>query len=182
MPTALQNSKLTKRFQLLDLNGDGYIAEDDYTQMITRLLESTGQHRGAELGRAIEERLLHWWWRLREAMDVDGDGRVSFEEYIHAVDSAVLQQDEAFRKHGRPAMEALAAAADRDGDGYLTVGEYVGLLTAWRVPSAEAEWVFHALDADGDGQLSREEFHRAAEEFFTGDNASAVSNEFWGAL
>jgi hypothetical protein len=61
-----------------------------------------------------------WWRELQAALDVDGDGRVSKEEYASAVPSLA-----------GPALirvaEVLFSVTDADGDGSIDADEYRAL-------------------------------------------------------
>jgi Ca2+-binding EF-hand superfamily protein len=46
----------------------------------------------------------------------------------------------------------------------------------------DCEHAFAALDLDGDGVLSREELLRAARDYYTSDDPSAIGNLLFGRL
>lgn len=68
-------------------------------------------------------------------MDLDGDGRLSFEE---------------FEAHHRALVDRAFAAVDADKDGFLSPGEIGG--------DGDHLGAIAAFDRDADGRLSRQEF------------------------
>ena len=124
-----------------------------------------------ELDEAAEARVYRafdgWWEQLRAAMDADGDGKVSREEFTAAT-LAGLDRDGAYLEQGLlPALRAVFVAADTDGSGFLEFDEYRAVFGGPRVHPAELSHGFRQLDADGDGRITVEEFLRGFTEFFT---------------
>jgi Ca2+-binding EF-hand superfamily protein len=74
------------------------------------------------------------------------------------------------------------AIADSDRDARLTRSEFVALMSGFGVREAESVRAFDAMDSDGDGLVTSQEFEQATEEFFTSDDPSSVGNALWGAM
>ncbi|WP_435972079.1 oxygenase MpaB family protein [Streptomyces sp. Qhu_M48] len=104
--------------QVLDQTGDGHLDWPDLAaiarEISTRLdLDEPEETR-------LYDAFAAWWRELQAALDTDGDGRVSVEEYAAAVPSLA-----------GPALirvaEVLFDATDRDGDGAIDADEYRAL-------------------------------------------------------
>lgn len=101
--------------EVLDQTGDGYLDWPDLAAMARELATRL------DLGEPEETRLYDafaaWWRELQAALDTDGDGRVSADEYGAAVPSLA-----------GPALirvaEVLFDATDRDGNGTIDADEY----------------------------------------------------------
>lgn len=100
---------------MLDQTGDGHLTWPDLAAMARELSTRL------DLDEAEETRLYDafaaWWRELQTALDTDGDGRVSAEEYAAAVPSLA-----------GPALirvaEVLFDATDKDGNGTIDADEY----------------------------------------------------------
>ncbi len=116
---------------VLDQTGDGYLDWPDLAAMARELSSRL------DLDEPEETRLYHayaeWWRELQAALDTDGDGRVSREEYAAAVPSLA-----------GPALirvaEALFDATDANGDQFIDADEYRALFrTGFRRTVAGAD-------------------------------------------
>ncbi|MFI1708626.1 oxygenase MpaB family protein [Streptomyces griseoruber] len=104
--------------EVLDQTGDGYLDWPDLAAMARELSTRL------DLDAPEETRLYHahadWWRELQQALDTDGDGRVSAHEYASAVPSLA-----------GPALirvaEVLFDVADTDGDQRIDADEYRAL-------------------------------------------------------
>ncbi|MGW2377077.1 oxygenase MpaB family protein [Kitasatospora sp. NPDC001683] len=151
--------------EVLDQTGDGFITVHDLRAMAHNVCWQLELDEDAEarLYRAFDG----WWEQLRAAMDANGDGKVSREEFTAAT-LAGLDQDEAYLEQGLlPALRAVFVAADTDGSGVLEFDEYRAVFGGPRVHPAELSHGFRQLDTDGDGRITLEEFLRGFTEFFT---------------
>ncbi|MFD8206773.1 EF-hand domain-containing protein [Streptomyces sp. NPDC059695] len=103
--------------------------------------------------------------RAWAAMDANGDGVMTYEEYIAWVDA------EKFDTVCQYALGALFDLADADQDGALDRAEFTSLREALgnRVDNAGA--AFDALDGDGDGRVGRAEYLASIRAYVTGDDS-----------
>ena len=76
--------------------------------------------------------------------------------------------------------DAMFGAVDENRDDYISSEEYRTMITAWLGHDGVTD--FAALDFDGDGRLSREEFAQLWLEFWAGDNAEAAGTYVFGPV
>ncbi|GAA3033100.1 Ca2+-binding EF-hand superfamily protein [Streptomyces olivoverticillatus] len=135
-------------FAMLDADGDGVISTEEYAARAERVARATGRSMDDPLVVAARASGQQAW----AAMDADGDGGVTFEEY------AAWAGAEAFDTVCRPVLGALFDLADTDEDGALNLPEFTTLRTALGNPVGNIESAFAALDTDGDGRISRDDY------------------------
>ncbi|MDH3424099.1 MAG: EF-hand domain-containing protein, partial [Gemmatimonadota bacterium] len=82
MLTDLQTKKLTRYFQIYDIDDDGQIDEADFERIVenVRTLHGAAESSSAyDLLRAAYSTL---WNGLRSSADADGDGGVDLDEWL----------------------------------------------------------------------------------------------------
>ncbi|MFH8371175.1 oxygenase MpaB family protein [Streptomyces sp. NPDC018031] len=104
--------------QVLDQTGDGHLDWPDLAAMARELATRLDLDEPEET--RLYEAFAAWWRELQAALDTDGDGRVSADEYAAAVPSLA-----------GPALirvaEVLFDATDKDGSGTIDADEYRAL-------------------------------------------------------
>ncbi|MGR4880454.1 EF-hand domain-containing protein [Streptomyces sp. LARHCF249] len=180
MAADLLRRKYEHRFDLFDTDQDGYITEKDFTRLSDRLIEELREPAASPKSRALADSKAHYWRSLTQLVPADGQGRIMRDAFVTALaDSPDPQRISAMV---RPSIEADLALADRDGDGVVDIDEFTALLAAIGVPAAEAKDVFRALDRNGDGRLTLDEWLEAAIEFFTSTDPAAPGNRILGRV
>ncbi|MEU3520505.1 oxygenase MpaB family protein [Streptomyces sp. NPDC006654] len=104
--------------QVLDQTGDGHLDWPDLAAMARELATRLDLDEPEET--RLYDAFAAWWRELQAALDTDGDGRVSADEYAAAVPSLA-----------GPALirvaEVLFDAADKDGSGTINADEHRAL-------------------------------------------------------
>ncbi|MDK1476861.1 oxygenase MpaB family protein [Streptomyces sp. 549] len=125
--------------KVLDQTGDGYLDWPDLAAMARELSTRLDLDEPEET--RLYDAFAAWWRELQAALDTDGDGRVSADEYAAAVPSLA-----------GPALirvaEVLFDATDKDGSGAIDADEYRALFRT----------AFHRDLADTAGAYGRSAF------------------------
>ncbi|GGQ38971.1 hypothetical protein GCM10010266_72750 [Streptomyces griseomycini] len=104
--------------QVLDQTGDGHLDWPDLAAMARELATRLDLDEPEET--RLYDAFAAWWRELQAALDTDGDGRVSADEYAAAVPSLA-----------GPALirvaEVLFDATDKDGSGTINADEHRAL-------------------------------------------------------
>jgi len=135
--TAKDVQALRAAFMKMDADNSGFLTR---TEMVNALRELGVHDKDPDVFR-----------RMVEAMDVDGDNRISWEEFLHASLEAQMV------KHQQQIWEAFCAI-DKDGSGSITVDELRVVLKD--EPTEVIERYIAEYDIDGDKTISYEEFLR----------------------
>jgi len=105
--------------------------------------------------------------KIAEFLDLDGDKRISYEEFVHSMAVQAIRDMDSDKDGHLSAAEAKQSAApentsipaldfhaiDLNGDGKISLDELKQALGA----NADVEAIFRRLDIDGDGFLSEAE-------------------------
>lgn len=154
-------SELRSTFAQFDVDGNGYIDPDE-------LQEKLAQLSGLDIG---EEEVA----QLIKEVDVDGDGRVNYEEFVDLIltindESSIIDINaEAKRKRVKKEkvmqhhtkMLQLFKEWDSDGNGLIDpdeLREKLGEMTGTKISPEEADVIIKGVDKNGDGMIDYEEF------------------------
>ncbi|MBZ4321411.1 EF-hand domain-containing protein [Streptomyces huiliensis] len=167
----IQQSNADQVFSTLDTTRDGVIGKDDFQRLAQRVCAMLPNVDAAQ-AEEIDTSVAAWWNYFREAADSDGDGKVTRQEFLAAVESGVERGQEYIDRFERVAR-AMIAAADTDGDGLLDSEEIQRLGEAWEIQETHHVETFRRVDSNGDGRISVDEAVQAAcDIFLTQDRTS----------
>lgn len=174
---ALLDQKYEKLFSLLDTNGDGVIAENDFELMAGRVLTATDEER-TEKGEKYADEMRNYWQALRDTADADGDGQISKDEFHQAL----RQVSNTFDTLVGPLYQAGFHLADRDDDGLVGREDFVTVLAAIGVRAPEAGASFDRL-TEQSGPLTKNQLMTAATQYYCNeDPTDTASHLLFGAL
>ncbi|GAA3649581.1 calcium binding protein CalD [Nonomuraea antimicrobica] len=181
MATDLQVLKIDRSFDHIDVDGNGVITRDDLQGLGARLLVGFGASPAGAQGRRVADSFDDLWETLAAAVDLDRDGSITPDEYRTSVIASFIDGDR-FEPVFRPAIEAVLALADTDGDGLIQPQELQLVHEAFGRSGQDTEHAFAALDHDADGALNRDELLYAVRDYYTSADPGAVGNLFFGRL
>lgn len=148
-------------YAMLDTDADGTASKQDYFIRIERARQVTGRSLDDPLVLAAQAAGELAW----SAMDADGDGVMTYEQYAAWVDA------DKFDNVCRPALAALFDLADADRDGALHRSEFTALRQALGNRAESADTAFDALDADRDGLITRDDYLASIRAYVTGEDS-----------
>ncbi|CAE7584115.1 CPK2 [Symbiodinium sp. CCMP2592] len=133
-----EQKELREIFMRLDTNGDGYLSLEEIRHGLQQQMEIS------DLEQVLQE------------VDSNGDGRIEYTEFLAAAMDQRLQRNET-------SCWRAFKTFDKDGDGKITYAELQQVLEddelLTEVPDCEdARFYFDKMDANGDGEVSFEEF------------------------
>lgn len=175
-----RDDRLRKSFGFFDADGSGHVDYDDTIAMAARITSAFDLRPDSAKGRALTNGFEVFWNALLNGLDLDGDRRISPEEYRTGMVSAFGGAEGDFERGLRPVVVAIIDAADTDDSGVLERAEFQRLQQAIGNPQAHAAEAFTKLDRDGSGTLSRDELVEAARDFHTGTDPDAAGNWLFG--
>jgi Ca2+-binding EF-hand superfamily protein len=180
--TALRDRKYGQWFRGADVDGDGFITQHDVRNMSERYISARETTPDAETVRRLIEGMDQFWSNVIAPMDRDGDGKVDVREMTEGFKSA-LNDRASYPQQIAPVTNCFFDLVDLNGDGKIDQAEFQQMFSSVAaVPGEDCAAVFAALDLDGSGGLSRDEFHQALEEFFYGNDPDAPANHIFGKV
>ncbi|GAX86032.1 hypothetical protein CEUSTIGMA_g13447.t1 [Chlamydomonas eustigma] len=136
--------EMHEAFNLIDLDGDGFLSAEE--------LEESLRVKGVKLTRVQIDEMI-------KAADVDGDGRLSFIEYMalmKGLDPLLYAHAEITDKE----IALIFQEFDLNGDGKITTVELGHAMKSLGKPlnAEEVHELMGAADKDGDGHIDVDEF------------------------
>lgn len=173
--------RLAAIFKMYDLDGDGQLGREDLIAYASRVAEQLTDAADTTRRAALYDAYSELWTQLAAVSDTDRGGRISEQEFIAATARGAFDADAHFRDSTLRALDALADALDKDGDGTIDPSEYERIFSAAGLDRGSSGLDFAAVDADGDGRITRAELRAAAIHLYpladaswlTGDQAPA---------
>ncbi|WP_026212542.1 EF-hand domain-containing protein [Longispora albida] len=180
--TTLQDLKYGQWFRGADVDGDGFITQDDVRMMSERYIAARGTAPGSSTARQLTDGMDGFWANVIAPMDQDGDGKVDVREMTEGF-RRVLTDRAMYPEQIAPVTNCFFDLVDLNGDGTISMAEFQQMFDSVAgVSSEDCAAVFTALDHDGSGALSRAEFHQAVTEFFYGNDPDAPANHLFGKV
>lgn len=181
MLSELQTRKLTRLFDLYDLDNDGILSHADYIQAAANLARMRGHAEGTAEYKALQDAFMAVWMRLKRGADADHDQKVSLREFLVRYD-VMLRQPEVVESIIILLAQLFAQIADADGNGRVEQDEFVAAMAAYDVAVEEAEKAFTYLDRTGDNTITWDELLMNVREFLCGNDEKAPGNWLFGKI
>jgi Ca2+-binding EF-hand superfamily protein len=107
--------------------------------------------------RDLQAAYRKYWQELARFADADDDGAVSLEEFLAAIDRAMLAEPDFVEDNMLVVTRALFEAMDADGDGAVSLDEYTAMFRAIDLDDDLAKAGFEILDSNDDESISKDE-------------------------
>lgn len=180
--TTLQDRKYAQWFRGADVDGDGFITQQDVRMMSERYIAARNTPPDSSTARRLTEGMDEFWTNVIAPMDRDGDGQVDVREMIEGF-RRVLTDRALYPQQIEPVTNCFFDLVDLDSDGKIDQAEFHLMFdSVAAVPGEDCAAVFTALDQNGSGGLDRAEFHDAVAEFFYGNDPDAPANHLFGKV
>lgn len=168
MDSAEYERKIAHRFAALDQDGNGYVDRADFNAAAARLLTEFGTTARCDKGQALYTGAEAFWQGMAGIADVDGDQRVTREEFVGGAVKRLRDSPERFAEIARPFLRAAIAVADSENNGGRAA--VASVERALRVLGAGAEIAgiaAQSLDTDRDGLIAESDVVAALAVYFT---------------
>ncbi len=97
MLSDLQEKKLTRYFQVYDIDDDGQIAASDFERVIENVRILRGASENSPAGNGLRSAFMSFWAALSDSADSDRDGGIDLDEWL-AYWQVALAEPAGFRR------------------------------------------------------------------------------------
>lgn len=183
MRTEFQTLKLTYIFNLLDFDNNGYIEYRDFAIIAENLCVVRGEELDTDESKLVLDQCSNLWKGLESYIDINNDGRCTLSEWLAFVDEKLINSDPATRDIFLTSVVGrVFDLYDTDKDEGISLAEYLDIFLSFELKSSLVGKSFVALDANGDGEISKNELVKAVTEFLTGNETELVGNWIFGDI
>lgn len=182
MLSDFQRAKLERRFELLDMDGDGYITADDYDEAAANVCRAFDYEHDSPQYEKVHVIYLRLWVALSRGVDEPETGRISREQFVGSCARLLVEDEGGFDRFVSPIALAIYDVIDAGRSGAVDVEQVATWFNAYGVCADDAERAFRAVDRNGDGRLNAQDVQKAIREFYTGDDPQAAGNLIFGPL
>ncbi|XP_037819641.1 calexcitin-1 [Lucilia sericata] len=161
-----------------DVNQSGEIDIKDFELAIERVCTLRGWAKDTPKNKQTHAVMLEIWEGLRSKADKDNDGQVSVEEWCNMWD-AYAKDPSTVMDWQNKYMNFMFDLEDASTDGSIDVSEFALVCSSYGLEKKECEEAFAKM-AQGNEEVTREQFAALWEEYFSSEDPSAPGNYIFG--
>jgi Ca2+-binding EF-hand superfamily protein len=180
MLTEFKKKKLTRVFQLLDVDRNGVIERADYDLAVNNLAAATGVKRDTPEYKKIHAGYMALWEQAKQSTGVTGE-QIRLEQWL-AAREALLQDREQFEALMHSTLDAFFQMLDTDRDDVISYPEFTLFYKTYNMDLAEAPEVFQRLDLNRDGKCTRSELRVLVEQFYHSEDPADPGTWLYGKI
>lgn len=181
MLTEIQEKKLTHYFNVLDFDSNKLIEKDDFTSIGENLCILWGFKPGSDRYNEYITKCENLWVSFREFINQEIEESASLQEWLEFADKGIVNgSDELYEKHVNQFVKDIFDVFDANGDGFISLDEYIDLFMAYRIEIRYSAKSFTKIDLNKDDLISREELLSAVREFYRSNDKDAPGNWLFG--
>lgn len=182
MLTDLQTRKITRAFQLADMDHDGALEKSDYEQYAAQMAHSFDVAADSSAYQILLQKIMSDWEMSRTMLSKDDD-KITLQEFLAFHDGVINSPMlDAFVAGYVDSTLAMWRVVDPHGPANAANPfRFARFLKTFGVSQADADEAFRRLDKNGNGVMERDEMIAAQKEFFASDDPNAAGNWLLGA-
>jgi len=179
MATAFQKEKLTYFFDIMDLNGNGSIQMDDFSEMAEEVREMMNFEEGSKEHKRVTDKATRFFHALVKDIDPKDKQEITKEEWLAFFDLEVMPE-EMLVEYKEIVFNFMFDFFDQNRDGYISRKEYEDFYKIFGIDTKFLDEAFPKLDSSNSYKLHRYDVMDAVEDFFISDNKDQAGNWIFG--
>lgn len=183
MPSEFVKRKRTLTFYKIDSSKDGFLSMEDWVQRGKTVAEVYNFQPGTDEYDKLISAYVAVWNTDFKTVDLDGDNKISIEEYLKSWEVSDDPSQASEFKAGRyRSFNTVFDVLDVDGNGTIDMKEFGANLKALGVSEDQVELSFSKLDLDRNGVITRDEFATSLWEYYTSEDPQSGGNWSYGTF
>ncbi|MFT6865391.1 MAG: Ca2+-binding EF-hand superfamily protein [Cyclobacteriaceae bacterium] len=182
MLASFKSAKLTYLFDLLDINGNGFLQLNDFVQLADNVRKILNYEEGEKEHQAISRKSIKFFHKLLRDIPNPGDQSINLASWLQFFEEEVtsFEDEDTVDEWVDLLLAFVFGMFDENHDGYISLAEYQDLFTIFGKDGAFSKVAFDKIDINKDGKLSRYELIPAVETFLTSSNPDEYGNWVFG--
>ncbi|MBD2607921.1 EF-hand domain-containing protein [Scytonema hofmannii FACHB-248] len=183
MLSQLLQKKHTKNFQVYDLDGSGFVEPIDLERCASNLAKLRNWQPDSSEFLDLQAKYSAIWTNFWQPADINGDGKVSLEEYLKVVENSINNFSNSTELQNAHTAKAnvIFDILDANNNDQISKSEYNHFFVAIGLTEKDAETAFVHLDSNADGHISRDEYVQASKEFHISEDVNSSGNWLYGS-
>ena len=178
--TELQSQKLSYFFSILDLNRNGFIQMEDFSELAERVRMIMDFEEGGKEHKRIMTKAANFFHKLAHDIKPANVQQITESELISHLETKVLNDELELDAFKEVVFNFMFDFFDQNHDGFISKQEYADFYTIFGIDDQYFEMAFEKLNNSKSGKLNRYDLLSAVEDFFTSTNPSIPGNWVFG--
>ncbi len=182
MSAEFQRKKLGYFFRILDLNSNGSLQMDDFTEMVEKVRVTLDYEPEDKNHKRITNKAVKLFTSLVEDIKPFTFNQITEEEWSSFfLDQVILTEDEdTLDEYKELIFNFMFDFFDQNRDGFISKKEYEDFYDIFGIDRDYCDKAFSLLDKTQSYKLSRYDLMTAVEEFFASDDPTVHGNWIFG--
>lgn len=182
MSADFQRQKLGYFFRILDLNSNGCLQMDDFTEMVEKVRLTMNHEPGGKEHKRITDKAVKLFTSLVKDIKPFSFNQVTEDEWVNFfIEHVIVSGDEdTLDDYKELIFTFMFDFFDQNRDGFISKNEYEDFYDIFGIDREFCDKAFGLLDKTQSYRLSRYDLMSAVDEFFASSDQSVPGNWIFG--
>lgn len=175
-----QSKKLAYFFHILDLNRNGYVQLEDFSEMAEKVREIMQYEEGSKEHKRISDKATRFFHTLVKDINPADAHQISEKEWITFFENEVVGDEDELDNYKEMVFNFMFDFFDQNRDGFISRKEYEDFYSIFGIDENYLDKAFQKLDNSNAYKLSRYDLMSAVEDFLSAKDESLPGNWVFG--